>query len=68
MPKVKIPAVLLLLLKTGVDISLCPKCGIGKMQLIATYININGSLKNIDDLNNKGSPLAKTKINSCVRN
>ena len=59
MPKVKIPMQLQVLQRTGVDISICPICSIGKMILVASYIMINNELKNINSLNNKGSPIKK---------
>jgi hypothetical protein len=58
-PKVAIPATLLLLIKTGTDITLCTKCNTGKMIRIATFININGVLTNTDNINNRGSPKPK---------
>ena len=61
MPKVIIPFSLQILQKTGVDYSLCPKCKEGKMEIKATYLNNNGILINIEELNrrrtkNKASP------------
>jgi Putative transposase/Transposase zinc-binding domain len=55
-PKVSLPTTLLLLIKTGTDITQCPKCETGRMIRIATYLNINGQLVNIEDINNRGSP------------
>ncbi|MBK9379292.1 MAG: hypothetical protein IPM86_14165 [Saprospiraceae bacterium] len=42
MPKVEIPIQLRVLIKTGIDISLCPICKTGKLILIKTSICING--------------------------
>jgi hypothetical protein len=52
----KIPAVHLLLIKTGIDVTRCPKCEVGKMELVATYICVKGHLINIKNIHNKGSP------------
>jgi hypothetical protein len=62
MPKVIIPFSLQMLQRTGVDYTCCPKCKTGKMEIVASYLNHNGSLVNIKDLNrrktkNKSSPL-----------
>jgi hypothetical protein len=58
-PKVVVPTPILLLIKTGTDITKCPKCATGKMIRIATFINVNGKMVNIDNINNiknRGSP------------
>ena len=62
MPKVIIPFSLQMLQRTEVDYSCCPKCKTGKMEIVSSYLNHNGSLVNIKDLNrrkikNKSSPL-----------
>gem|GEM_PF-3247820 len=62
MPKVTIPFSLQMLQRIGVDYSCCSKCKTGKMEIVASYLNHNGSLVNIKDLNrrktkNKSSPL-----------
>ena len=62
MPKVTIPFSLQMLQRKGVDYTCCPKCKTGKMEIVASYLNHNGSLVNIKDLNrrktkNKSSPL-----------
>jgi len=62
MPKVIIPFSLQMLQRTGVDYTCCPKCKTGKMEIVASYLNHNGSLVNIKDLNrrktkNRSSPL-----------
>jgi hypothetical protein len=62
-PKVKIPAPILVLMKSGIDITLCPTCKVGKLILVATFIKLNGQMVNINDIKNRGSPykkLAKT--------
>lgn len=61
MPKVIIPFSLQMLQRTGEDYSLCPSCKAGKMERIASYINHNGTLVNINELTrqrtkNKASP------------
>jgi thiamine monophosphate kinase len=61
MAKVIIPFSLQMLQRTGEDYSLCPICKAGKMERIASYLNHNGTLVNINDLNrrrtkNKASP------------
>lgn len=62
MPKVIIPFSLQMLQRTGTDYSVCPKCKEGKMEIIASYLNHNGTLINIKDLQkikNKASPIKK---------
>ncbi len=59
MPKVITPMQLQVLQRTGVDISICPKCGTGKLMLVASFVMINNELKNTNTLNNIGSPLKK---------
>ena len=64
MPKVIIPFSLQMLQRTGVDYSCCPKCKTGKMEIVASYLNHNGTLVNIKDLNrgktkNKSSPIKR---------
>lgn len=54
--KVQIPVVLRILLKTGVDISICPVCKKGVMILENTKINFNGILIDMNIIKNKGSP------------
>ncbi|MBC7866962.1 MAG: IS91 family transposase [Gloeobacteraceae cyanobacterium ES-bin-316] len=61
MPKIIIPFSLQMLQRTGTDYTLCPTCKEGKMEIIASYLNHNGRLVNIKDLNrrpkkNKASP------------
>lgn len=61
MPKVIIPFTLQMLQRTGEDYSQCPKCKEGKMQRVASYLQHNGTLVNVNDLNrqrakNKASP------------
>ena len=67
MPKVTIPFSLQMLQRTGVDYTCCPKCKTGKMIIVASYLNHNGTLININDLNrrktkNKSSPLKEAAI------
>ena len=62
MLKVIIPFILQMLQRTGIDYSCCPKCKTGKMVIVASYQNHNGTLINVNDLNrrktkNKSSPL-----------
>ena len=60
MPKVIIPFSLQMLQRTGTDDSVCPKCREGKMEITASYLNHNGTLINIKDLQkikNKASPI-----------
>jgi len=62
MPKVEIPIQLRVLIKTGIDISLCPICKTGKLILIKTSICINGILIDVKTIQNKGSPLINIDI------
>ena len=60
MPKIIIPFNLQMLQRTGTDYSVCPKCKEGKMEIVASYLNHNGTLINIKDLQkikNKASPI-----------
>ena len=62
MPKVIMPFNLQMLQRTGTDYSVCPKCREGKMEIVASYLNHNGTLINIKDLQklkNKASPIKK---------
>jgi hypothetical protein len=64
MPKVIIPFSVQMLQRTGIDYSLCPKCKTGKMEIVASYLNHNGTLVNIKSLSrgktkNKSSPLQR---------
>ena len=61
MPKVKLRTELFLLINTGNDVTKCPKCDTGKLVRINSYVNINGKLINILELNNRGSPNPKIK-------
>lgn len=64
MPKVIIPFSIQMLQRTGTDHHLCPLCKKGKMQIVASFININGVLVNVEKLGqqrNKASPLRKAK-------
>lgn len=58
-PKVKLPASVLAAVKYGVDITVCSICKVGKLLLIATYINIAKEgvhLVNATELRSRGSP------------
>lgn len=55
MPKVIIPFSLQMLQRTGVDYTLCPKCKEGKMEIIASYLNHDGTLVNIQDLTRRST-------------
>jgi len=64
MLKVIMPFNLQMLQRTGTDYSVCPKCKEGKMEIIASYLNHNGTLVNVKDLarqrlKNKSSPVKK---------
>jgi hypothetical protein len=61
MQRVHTPVVLRLLLQTGKDITLCPVCKQGKMELVATFIYHHGSLVDVAQLRNRGSPKIKSK-------
>lgn len=62
MQKIYTPAALRLLLQTGKDITTCPVCGKGRMELVKTLIYHNGALVDIAQLRNRGSPKNKEKI------
>ena len=59
MPRVAIPATVRLQLQTGKDVTVCPVCGKGKLQLVRTLMYHNGSLVDINELRNRGSPRIK---------
>ncbi len=61
MKRVHTPVALQLLLQTGKDITLCPVCRKGKMELIKTFIYHHGCLVNASQLRNRGSPKIKSK-------
>ena len=61
MQRIHSPVALRLLLQTGKDITLCPVCKKGKMQLVATFIYHHGCLVDAAQLRNRGSPKIKSK-------
>jgi Putative transposase. len=61
MQRVHTPVALRLLLQTGKDITLCPVCKHGKMELVATFIYHHGCLVDTALLRNRGSPKIKSK-------
>ena len=61
MQRVHTPVALRLLLQTGKDITLCPVCKKGKMELVATFIYHHGCLVDAAQLRNRGSPKIKSK-------
>jgi hypothetical protein len=62
MPKVKMPTSLTVLIKTGIDITTCKKCTIGKMILLDSLIMWNGVLRSVHEIRNRGKP---KKLYSC---
>lgn len=56
MPRVQLPASIRLLIQTGQDVSLCPRCKTGRLQLVQTLIYHNGALVDVADLRSRGSP------------
>ena len=57
--KVKLPVVILSMLKFGIDIGLCTLCKTGRIERMATYINISQigvELVEVEKLRNRGSP------------
>lgn len=59
-PKVALPVTVLAAMRYGVDITQCPVCKAGKLELIATYVNIAKEgiyLVNAAILHNRGSPI-----------
>ncbi len=61
MQRIHTPIALRLLLQTGKDISRCPVCANGRMELIKTFIYHNGCLVDAAQLRNRGSPKFKRK-------
>jgi hypothetical protein len=55
-PKVSLSTGLCILLKTGIDITLCTKCNQGKMILMDSFIMWNGILKSVHEVRNRGKP------------
>jgi hypothetical protein len=66
------PVALRMLLQTGKDITLCPVCKKGRMELVKTLIYHNGCLVDTAQLRNRGSPKTKRnmthlkKLNNCI--
>ena len=56
MPKVALSTALRVMLKTGIDINICPICKRGRMKHEHTLIMYNGELRDITTLRNRGSP------------
>jgi hypothetical protein len=56
MLKVTVSTALRVMLKTGVDINICPICKRGQMKHDFTLIMYNGELRDITTLHNRGSP------------
>jgi hypothetical protein len=56
MLKVTISTALRVMLKTGVDINICPVCKRGRMTHEYTLIMYNGELRDVATLRNRGSP------------
>ena len=61
MPRVAIPTTVRLMLQTGKDVTVCPECRIGKLQLVRTMIFYNGRLIDVLQLRNRGSPRIKNE-------
>jgi Putative transposase/Transposase zinc-binding domain len=59
--RVRTPVNIRLLLQTGKDITLCPVCKHGKMELVKTFIYHHGYLVDAAQLRNRGSPKIKSK-------
>jgi hypothetical protein len=55
-PKVSLSTGLCILLKTGIDITLCTKCNQGKMILMDSFIMWNGILRSVHEVRNRGKP------------
>lgn len=60
MPRVTISTALRVMLKTGVDINICPVCKRGRMIHQHTLIMYNGELRDITTMRNRGSPNVKS--------
>ena len=60
MPKVTISTALRVMLKTGVDINICPVCKRGRMIYQHTFFIYNGELSDITTMRNRGSPNVKS--------
>lgn len=56
MPCVTVPVYITMMQLTGKDITQCPECKTGKLELIATFKYFNNRLVNICELRNRGSP------------
>ena len=57
--KVKLPVQILAAMTYGVDITLCSVCHTGKLERLATYVNVSKAgveLVNIENMRNRGSP------------
>lgn len=60
MPKVTLSTALRVMLKTGVDINICPVCKRGRMIYQHTFFIYNGELSDITTMRNRGSPNVKS--------
>lgn len=56
-PRVTVPLHIQVMQRTGNDITICPVCKKGKLELMGSYKYINGKMINVNDLRNRGSPL-----------
>ena len=61
MQRVGTPVALRMLLQTAKDITLCPVCKKGRMELVKTFIYHHGCLVDAEQLHNRGSPKIKSK-------
>ena len=63
MPRIKISTGLRILMCTGVDITICKKCNVGKLILLDSLIMWQGELKSVFDIRSRGKPaLLEIKI------
>lgn len=59
MPKVRVSTGLTILIKTGIDITICKKCSEGKMILMDSLIMWNGVLTSVYEIRSRGKPTVK---------
>lgn len=62
MSKVQSSTALNVLIKTGIDITQCQKCKIGKLILLESFIMHNGTLKSVHEIRNRGKPQKSCSI------
>ena len=56
MARIKLSTGMRVLISTGVDITICKKCNIGKLTLLDSLIMWQGELRSVFEIRNRGKP------------